>query len=314
MWANLVRCGWPGPGNTGPVRSRCPGGKLTTRGGSLTSVITIRRAGTVISCQNITGRLDIRARNVTIRNSTIRGSSGRTGEAANGTADIVVDDGASATIDHVLINGMKGVHACIWHQGTRLSVNRVNCFGVDDGIFSWADNGYSRTTGDHFTIRNSYFHDLTTRTSNGHEDGYQTEGASFGLIAHNTYRMTGSADSAIAIWDSLRSSSHITVRHNLITGGGFSIYAEDYSPGAGDPGGAPASGGYTETKIRFVGNRFSTRVSGCVGAFGVWFTRPTWRPYHGGPTDGWHRSGNRVLETGQNVDHRNPSRHGALCT
>ena len=48
--------------------------------------------------------------------------------------------------------------------------------------------------------------------------------------------MTANADSAIAIWDSLKSSSDIRVRHNLITGGGFSIYAEDYDPGDGGPG------------------------------------------------------------------------------
>ena len=44
---------------------------------------------------------------------------------------------------------------------------------------------------------------------------------------------------------------------------------------------------------------------GCVGQFGTWFDRPGWT-YDGGPTDGWHRHGNTVLETGQNVDNGNP--------
>ena len=57
---------------------------------------------------------------------------------------------------------------------------------------------------------------------------------------------------------------------------------------------------------------FSTYASGCVGLYGVWFTRPSW-PGQGGPTDGWHRSGNRVLETGQNIDSHNPTRNGVLC-
>jgi len=48
--------------------------------------------------------------------------------------------------------------------------------------------------------------------------------------------MTSDADSAVAIWDGLRNSRDITVSGNLITGGGFAIYAEDYNPGDGGPG------------------------------------------------------------------------------
>lgn len=257
--------------------------------------------------------LDIQAKNVTVENSAITSNSGKTGTNANGTSDILVDDGASATIAHVRINGDDGVHACIWHEGIRLTVDAVNCYGVDDGIFSWADTGYSRTTGNNFIIKDSYFHGLTTRTANGHEDGYQTEGAANGLIEHNTYKMVASDDSAIAIWDGLKDSKNITVTDNLIAGGGFAIYAEDYNPGDGGPGDASALGGFSVTDIRFTDNVFSTQASGCVGNFGVWFARPTWSPYFGGPTDGWHRSDNRVLETGQNIDNSNPHSNGILC-
>lgn len=305
LWATLATCGWPGPTNTGPDLSECPGGRLTPNSGSLGRTITVS-ANTVISCEDITGMLDIQGQNVTVKNSIITSSSGTTGEDANGTADIKVDDGASATIDHVKINGDDGVHACIWHQGTSLTVEAVNCYGIDDGIFSWADTSYSPATGDHFTIKDSYFHGFTTATANGHEDGYQTEGASDGLIEHNTYRMTTSADSAIAIWDSLKSSSDITVSDNLITGGGFAVYAEDYNPGDGAPGDPSAVGGFSDTSISFTDNAFSTDAGSCVGAFGVWFDRPSWSPYDGGPTDGWHRRGNRVLETGGSVDSGNP--------
>ncbi|MDX6337478.1 MAG: hypothetical protein QOG05_4818 [Streptosporangiaceae bacterium] len=313
VWANLARCGWPGPANTGPDRSQCPGRRLASNAGPRTRTIRITTANTVISCQAIQGMLDIEARNVTVRNSVIVANSGKTGEAANGTAGIKVEDGASAVIDHVTINGDEGVHACVWHQGTSLVVRAVNCYGSNDGIFSWADHGYSRTTGDHFVISDSYFHDFTDKTSNGHSDGYQTEGASAGLIQHNTYEMTAGADSAIALWDSLRDSRGISVKDNLITGGGFAIYAEDYSPGDGAPGDPRAVGGYSVSDIRFTGNVFSTYAAGCVGKFGVWFDRPGWPPYGGGPTDGWLRHGNRVLETGQNLDHGNPSGPGLSC-
>jgi hypothetical protein len=313
MWNNLAACGWPGPTNTGPNLSQCPGHRLAARGSHLGQAIVIRTPGAVVACQKIKGMLFVEAPRVVIKNVSIISNSGKKGQRANGTAAITVADNASATVANTAINGDDGVHACIWHMGSRLTVNAVNCYGVDDGVFSWADTGHP-ASGDHFIISNSYFHGLTEATSNGHEDGYQTEGASNGLIEHNTYRMTAHADSAIAIWDSRRSSRHITVTGNLITGGGFAIYAEDYYPGAGGPGQPSPTSGYSVTGVRFSSNVFSTYASGCVGKYGVWFNRPAWSPYHGGPTDGWHRSGNRVLETGEEIDSHNPSSNGSLCS
>jgi hypothetical protein len=216
LWRDLAACGWPGPATTGPDLARCPGHRLAPLGRGPGRRILVSRRGTVISCRHITGLLDVRARGTVIEDSVIVSNSGRTGERANGTAGITVTPGASATVEHVAINGDHGVHACIWHEGTRLTVNAVNCYGVDDGIFSWPAGPPG--SGGGFTIRNSYFHGFTHATANGHEDGYQTEGASDGLIEHNTYRMSPGANSAVAIWDSRASSRHITVRDNLITG------------------------------------------------------------------------------------------------
>ena len=96
--------------------------------------------------------------------------------------------------------------------------------------------------------------------------------------------------------------------NNLISGGGFSVYAEDYSPGDGAPGHPSAVGGNNLTNVTFINNKFSTFLNGnCVGNFGVWFYRGSWPPYYGGPTDGWHRSGNVILETGMGVDWGNPA-------
>jgi Right handed beta helix region len=313
LWAHLTACGWPGPASTGPKLSRCPRQRLVPAGTGLGRAIVIRKPDAVISCQQMRGMLKIEARNVTVRNSTIASDSGARGLAANGTAAIYVAEGASAVINNVTINGNDGVHACIWHQGVKLTVHAVNCSGADDGVFSWADTGYSWTTGDNFTIRDSYFHGFTHATANGHEDGYQTEGARHGLITHNTYRMNASADSAIAIWDARRTASDITVTGNLITGGGFAVYAEDQNPGDGTNGSPQPGGGFSVTGVQFASNVFSTAASGCVGQWGVWFTRPAWQPYKGGPTDGWHRHGNTVLETGENIDAQNPHNAGSRC-
>jgi hypothetical protein len=306
VWAHLAACGWPSAGSAGPRASVCPKNRLADRGTTARSVHHIRRDGAVLACRDYLGCLSIEARNVTIRDVRVRCTSGRTGERANGTGVIKVQNGASATISRVRTSGMKGVHACVWHQGTRLAVSRLHCSGVDDGVFSWADTRYSRTTGDNVTLRDSYLHGFTTRTANGHVDGYQTVGSSHGVIAHNTFRMTTDdnnwSTSAIAIWNEYRNSRDFVVRNNLIAGGGFSIYAHDYSPSSENP-----AGGFSVTNTRFVDNVFSRRLFGCVGSYGVWFPR-------GRPTDGWHRSGNKVLETGQRIDSRNPTYQGNPCT
>jgi hypothetical protein len=311
LWANLEACGWPGPTNTGfPV-----GTPLTNTAGR-----TISTNNAVISGERISGQLIIRATNVTIRNSYISWNGG----GAGGRGVIYVTPGASATIERVEINGLNNTHACIWHEGSRMTATAVNCYGVNDGIFSWAQSTGRADSGDNVTIADSYFHDFTTNAANGHIDGYQTEGAAHGVIRHNTYNMTGEATSAISIWNTFKSSDDWTIQDNLFTGAGFTLYAEDYI-GAGNQPAAEnvansAVGGYSVTNIRFLNNRFSTSqaphsagdTSACVGNWGTWFYRGRWPPYYGGPTDLWNqggslRSGNVVLETGQNIDRGGPT-------
>lgn len=303
VWSHLESCGWPGPANTGPDLARCPGG-LRELGGPSMPTIRVDQDGQLIECANIRGSLRVTGRDVTIRHSRVDYDSGKRGEAANGTAAIVVDDGASANIDHVAIDGLEGAHTCILHQGVAMSVRNVDCHGVDDGIFTWAS---SEEAGDDFSIEDSYIHDLTPLTANGHMDGFQTEGAKHGVIRHNTFDMSARGTSAIAIWNSQKSSRDILVEGNLMAGGGATVYAEDYHPSEASP-----QGGNSVTEIRFSNNTFSMHVAECVGSYFVWFSRPQLL-YGGGPTDGWKRAGNVVLETGENVDAENPHVGGRLC-
>ncbi len=327
LWNNLEACGWPGPSNTGPDLSQCPGGVLTKNSGVATRIITVTTPGAVINCQNITGSLQISAQNVTVKNSVISYDGGGVG----GSGVIGINDGASATVDHVELNGLNHTHACIWDAGAKgpslaysMVAKNINCYGINDGIFSWwSPNNANPGAGSDFIIQDSYFHDFTENAANGHIDGYQTEGARNGAITHNTYRMTrapgdvtvpgGGFDSAIAIWDSYNQSTPtgllsgpFVVSNNLIAGGGFAIYAEDYSPGDGSPANPSAVGGNSLRNVVFSDNKFSTFYYKCVGNYGVWFYRSAWPPYYGGPTDGWHRSGNVILETGIDVDGGNP--------
>jgi len=337
VWQNLEACGWPGPSNTGPDLSQCPGGTLTTNSGATTRTINISTPGTVISCQNITGGLQITAQNVTIKNSIISYDGG----GAGGSGVININDGASATVDHVELNGLDHTHACIWDEGIKGSTlaysmvaKNINCHDINDGIFNWwSPSDKNAYGGSDFIIQDSYFHDFTENAANGHIDGYQTEGAQNGAITHNTFEMLespnsvrvsgGGVDSGIAIWDSFNQSSptgliggHYSISNNLIGGdGGFMSYAEDYS---GPNGQATenvtnsAVGGNSLVDVKFLNNVYSNHYNPCVGQYGTWFYRGAWSPYWGGPTDGWNkggslRSGNTVLETGENIDTGGPS-------
>lgn len=288
VWSSLAACGWPGPGNTG-----YPSGTSLKASGAL----VITKAGTVVDGLNVTGGIQVRAKDVVIRNSMVSMSAG----GKNGSGVININPGASATIERTTINGQNATHSCIWHEGVSMKAVANNCYGVNDGIFMWATTEGKDGAGDNFTIQDNWLHGFTTNAANGHVDGIQTEGAKHGVIRHNTIDVTQSQTSAISLWNSRKSTDDVVVDHNLIAGGGFSIYAEDYSPSEANP-----AGGYSVTNIRITNNVFSTVHFGCVGYWGVWFPR-------GAPTDGWNRSGNTVWETGAKIDSGNPTYKGNPC-
>ena len=255
-WGALESCGWPGPTNTGVDMSQCPAG-LTANSGSTTRVIRVSTANTVIECQRITGSLSIEAKNVTVKNVVISYDGG----AAGGSGVIKVQNGASATIDRVEVNGLNHTHACVWHQGISMSVTRMNCYGINDGVFSWADTGYSATTGDNFVVADSYFHDFTENAANGHIDGYQTEGASHGLIDHNTYLMTSDRTAP------LRSGTASAARRTSTSPTTSSRAVDSRSmPRTTNPSDTSPSGGASVTDISSPTTRSAPRLPG------VWAT------------------------------------------
>ncbi|CAK4865838.1 unnamed protein product [Aphanomyces euteiches] len=252
----------------------------------------IDQDNTVLENVKIIGGLIINAHNVTIRNCSVISSFG-TGESVNGTGVINIFPGATATIENCTLDGSNRTHAGIWYEGANLEAKGNNIFNINDGIFLW--------DADHFDIEDNYLHDFTDETSNGHIDGIQTEGALHGIIRHNTIDITQGQNACIAIWNDRRSSGDIWIDNNLMAGGNYTIYAHDLTSSG------EAAPGATITNIRITDNVFSTVHSALVGRYGVWY--PT------GPTDGWnnapdsgksYRSGNYVLETGQNIDQNQP--------
>jgi hypothetical protein len=290
VWQRLDACGWPGPATTG-----YPEGQAFAK--TVTGGLVVSADNTVIDGYKVSGGIQVRAKNVTIRNSWITNSAG----GAGGSGVVNLNPGSSATIEHNLLDGLNDTHACTWHEGSSMTARGNECTHVNDGIFSWATQEGVDGTGDNFTIEDNWLHSFTTQAANGHIDGYQTEGAKHGLIRHNTIDVSQEQDSGIAIWNGRKSSDDITVADNLLAGGGFNVYAEDYSPSESNP-----AGGNSVTNIRFTDNKFSNVHYGCVGYWGVWFPR-------GAPTDGWRRTGNVLLETGADLDTGNPTVNGSPC-
>lgn len=291
VWASLASCGWPGPGNTG-VRS----GQVFAR--TVSSGLVITADNTVIDGWDVRGGIQVRARNVVIRNSRV--TANFAGESGSGVVNI--NPGASATVERSTLTGQNATHACVWHEGTSMVVRKVDCSAVNDGIFMWATRVGVDGAGDNFVIEDSWLHGFTTDAANGHVDGIQTEGAKRGVIRHNTIDVAQTQTAAIALWNGRKDVDDVVVAGNLVRGGGFSVYAHDLSPSEAAP-----AGGFSVRNVSFTGNVFSNSRFGCVGYYGVWFPR-------GAPTDGWRRSANRVLETGQSVDRGNPTYQGRLCT
>ena len=290
MWQDLDGCGWPGPESTG-----VPAGQNFIR--TVSGGLVIRTDNAVIEGYDVSGGIQVRAKNVTIRNSRVTASLGGGG----GTGVVNINPGASARIEHTTLDGRNDTHACVWHEGTSMALSAVDCSRVNDGVFMWATTPGKDGAGDNFVIEDSWLHGFSTAPANGHVDGIQTEGAKHGVIRHNTIDVTQGQNAAIALWNSRKDVEDVLVDGNLLAGGGFTVYAHDYSPTDADP-----QGGYSVRDVDFVGNVFSAIHYGCVGYWGVWYPR-------GSPTDGWSRSGNYVLETGQRIDSRNPTYDGRLC-
>jgi hypothetical protein len=249
-----------------------------------TSGRTITTSKTVIKNEKITGALVLDGQNDTVRNCWISSYFAK-GTACNGTGVVTVH--GSAVIEDCTLDGQLGTHAGVWYQGTSVVIRRCNIYNTNDGIFSWdADN---------FVMEDNYLHDFTTETSNGHVDGFQTEGASHGVIRHNTIWVSQDQNACVAVWNSRRTSDDIVVDSNYLAGSGYAVYAEDYDPSEASP-----AGGYSVTNIRFRDNWFSQKYFRCVGSYAIWYPR-------GNPSDAWNRTGNIVIESGQSVDNGQPA-------
>lgn len=214
---------WPDATNTGVPA----GTMLSTYSGSL----NINADNTVITGKKITltDSFRISAKNVVIKDCYI--------DAGHNYWAVMVDSG-NVTIQDSEIVGSDA--AAVATDNGSYTLNRVN-------IHDWHGDGMK--LGDDVTVENSWIHDATTQNGQ-HADGMQLQGgASNVVIRHNRIDpLEDGSDAAVFIKNDLGPNNTVgpvVVDHNLLGGGGFTLYVYKGSSGL-------AQGGVSVTNNRFL--------------------------------------------------------------
>jgi hypothetical protein len=194
-------CGFPDAATTG-----VPTGTRLTPSGS----ITVKREGAVLENLDITGTLTIKASHVTVRNTRVR---------SGGYAVITVDPSASdvtLTDVDVIGNGLAGSAGSSGIVGTA-TVSGARVSGVENGFLPGSG---SRISG-------SYVARLAA-PGKPHYDGVQIDGDVHDVTLSDTTIDLSEHDqtSAVMVDNYYGPVSAIAVDHNLLAGGGFTVYAD----------------------------------------------------------------------------------------
>ena len=231
FFASPSACGYPDETNTG-----VPAGVQLTASGP----IRVDDDGTVIDGVDVTGDIDIYARDVTVRNCRVTVSDAYWG--------IMIRD-TGVTVTDCEINGSGSSGQGILDVGGGLvAAQRNNIYGFADGIMSEVG-----------LLEANYVHDLEGGPG-AHHDGIQNGGGGPQIIRHNTVVNPHDETSAIALFQDFGAPAHdVTVEDNLLAGGGYTVYGGD--------------GDLETSNLHFVGNRFGRVVwpnSGYWGPVAYW--------------------------------------------
>jgi hypothetical protein len=219
---------WPNASNTGVPE----GTELTLVKGDL----AIRVPGTVIDGKFIHGCVAVHAPGVIIRRSKIRCtfayaiiSSGFAGER------LLIED---SEIDCKHENGIGSLTTAV--GDTNFTARRLNIHDCENGFDVDID----------VTIQDSWIHDLFDDGVKAHTDGIQIAIGRNVLIERNAIFVKGTS----AIISHPTSMSDVTIRNNLLAGGGWTLYCpRDRS-----------------SDVRVIDNRFSRLFYPRGGAAGPW--------------------------------------------
>lgn len=229
--------GSPGPDDTGVP----PKKKLRVHRGDL----VVRTAGQVVDGLEVHGRISVEAPNVTVRNTKVivptdSETAGISNNNGNGAGMLI------SNVEVLAANAAPGVNGVVGHDFTL----------EDSEIHHVTDQVH--ITGSNVIVRDNWFHDNYHFESDpyqdggaSHDDSIQIIGGSNITIADN--RFTGAYNAGVQITQSISAVSDVTIRDNLLGGGGCTVNIAEKGRG-------PIRG----TAIR--DNRFLSdqRIDGCA--------------------------------------------------
>ncbi len=238
------------PSPTAPIPNSGIATAATTgvpSGVSLTAAsgMNITKSGTVVDGKDIKGTIWIDADNVTIKNSRIVGK---------GFSIVQIKDGSTGVrIENVEIDGlgMAGAAGSMGIMGPA-NVSGSDIKGVENGL----------TPGSGSVLRGNFVHQLAAPGS-PHYDGIQIDGGLSNITIENNsvdLREHGQT-SALMIDNYFGPINNITVKGNLLMGGGYTVYSDgQFSGGA-------------ITGVSFINNRLG---KGHWGYASIVKNSPTW--------------------------------------
>jgi hypothetical protein len=226
--------GWPNASNTG-----VPAGTTLTKSGAL----NITTPGTVVNGADISGGVQIRAANVTIKNSKVTGRI----EVFKGSTN--------ALIQRVEIVGPGTSSPDSDRPG--IASYDYTCDGCN--IHGWGKGAY---IDQNVVIKNSWIHDLPVYGDPGnggsHNEPILAIGSKNFTITGNRLDAgtQGNFSAALAIYSQGSQTQNGLVQGNLLNGGGYCLYA----------------GSDTDIKasnVRIIGNTFGTELRPKCGGYGA---------------------------------------------
>jgi len=205
-----IPAGFPNASNTGIAGVGLTVGDLTATSGRNITV-----AGTVIDMENISGTLNIKANNVTIRRSRIR---------TGGYYGVRIFSGYRGTVieDCLMVGNAGSVNV----SGSYCTIRRCDISGDHDGI--------KLSTG--CLVEDSYIHDQL-KEGGTHNDAMQDSGGSNGWVVRRNSIIGPypQSTSAIIINTNFGPIDNILIEGNFISGGGYAVYCKDKGTGYGPP-------------------------------------------------------------------------------
>jgi hypothetical protein len=339
VWQNLENCGWAGPTNTGYVWSGgvatgVPSGKVlhvstptnpgnfdtTTqnsygnknrveldipelRVGAVSYVLHVEIDGTVIDGIDLNGRINIHAKNVTIKNSYIHTTPGGLRTYYTGAINAERDAGYNnATITNNTVYG-GGHEVCVNLAGYGNTIVGNNLSNCVDAIYL-----YTKAN----VVKDNYIHHFFRGELNNfpgcpndsfqyavacpHTDGLQIEtqdisnpGSSVPyslLFEHNTVALDSFDTGAISIWNCSGNMENVTINANLMAGGSNTVITEN--KGAVECG---AALGQPIKNVKITNNVFSKLYFPSIGLYNIYDDSKI-------ALSELVRTNNKILETG----------------